>query len=269
MSTPKRRPCRPPAPRAASVRAVPAVTRAVAILRLLGKGEPALGVNAIARALGLVPSTCLHILRVLAAEGLVAFDERSKLYRLDSGILALARGVLRHKNFSQLAQPHLDRLSRENGVNAIGVEVQGLEHIVVVAISHAGSGLRLYVDVGSRFPALISATGRCVAAFGGFQWSQVESHFQRLRWHRPPGLARWRQEIAQALREGYSVDEGNYLAGVTVIAVPVRDGAGRMTHSIVVVGLAEQVRQAGIARLAAGLREAADAISRRMASASG
>ena len=51
------------------VRPVPAVTRAVAILRLLGRGEEALGVHAIARALTLIPSTCLHILRVLVAEG--------------------------------------------------------------------------------------------------------------------------------------------------------------------------------------------------------
>jgi hypothetical protein len=47
------------------VRPVPAVTRAVAILRLLGRSEEALGVHAIARALTLIPSTCLHILRVL------------------------------------------------------------------------------------------------------------------------------------------------------------------------------------------------------------
>src|SRR6185312_13270609 len=46
------------------VRPVPAVTRAVAILRLLGLSEEALGVHAIARALTLIPSTCLHILRV-------------------------------------------------------------------------------------------------------------------------------------------------------------------------------------------------------------
>ena len=40
------------------VRPVPAVTRAVAILRLLGRSEEALGVHAIARALTLIPSTC-------------------------------------------------------------------------------------------------------------------------------------------------------------------------------------------------------------------
>ena len=66
------------------VRQVPAVTRAVAILRLLGRSDEPLGVHAIARALALIPSTCLHILRVLVAEGLVAFDPGTKRYRVGS-----------------------------------------------------------------------------------------------------------------------------------------------------------------------------------------
>src|SRR5437879_210573 len=75
----------PPRDDAPSARQVPAVTRAIAILRLLGKTEAPLGVNAIARALGLIPSTCPHILRVLVAEELVSFDAKTKLYNLDAG----------------------------------------------------------------------------------------------------------------------------------------------------------------------------------------
>src|SRR5262245_14207007 len=135
------------------VRQVPAVTRAVAILRLLGRSEEALGVNAIARALGLVPSTCLHILRALTAEGLVAIDTATKRYRLDAGLLAIAGGALSRSGFRELAQPELDRLAHRHRVTAIGVQVIGLEHIVVVAISRPDHALRLHVDIGSRFPA--------------------------------------------------------------------------------------------------------------------
>lgn len=249
-----------------SARQVPAVTRAIAILRLLGKSEAPLGVNAIARALRLVPSTCLHIMRVLVAEELVAFDPVTKRYSLDAGILTLARGVLRRNEFSHIVQPHLNRLSHENGVTAIGIEAIGLEHIVVVAISQTEFGLRLHVDIGSRFPALISATGRCVAAFGGHDRGEAERRFRGLRWNRPPTLEQWRAEIEQTARDGYSVDEGNYIAGVTILAVPVRGGGGRMTHGIVAVGVAEQVQRVGIATLVAQLRDAADKVSVRLGS---
>src|SRR6266481_2332631 len=92
-------------------RPVPAVTRAIAILRLLGKSDQPLGVNAIARELQLIPSTCLHILRALARDELVAFDPFARRYVLASGILTIARRFICRNSFGALVQPVLDQLS--------------------------------------------------------------------------------------------------------------------------------------------------------------
>jgi DNA-binding IclR family transcriptional regulator len=246
------------------VRQVPAVTRAVAILRLLGRSEEPLGLNAIARALELVPSTCLHILRVLAAEELVAFDPLTKRYRLDAGLLTLARSALRRVGFAELVQPELDRLSRRHGVTAIGVQVIGLEHIVVVAISRSDEAVRLHVDIGSRFPALLSASGYCIAAFGGHALSSLERRFRALRWDRPPELAEWRAEVGATRVKGYAVDEGGYLKGVTVIAAPVRDAADAVSHVVVLVGVIEQVREIGVEALGREIVAVADGLSRKL-----
>jgi len=246
------------------VRQVPAVTRAVAILRLLGRSEESLGVNAIARALGLVPSTCLHILRALTAEGLVAIDPETKRYRLDAGLLAIAGSVLSRNDFRELAQPELDRLARRHRVTAIGVQVIGLEHIVVVAISRPDHALRLHVDIGSRFPALISASGRCIAAWSGQPWPVLERHFRGLRWDRPPSWSAWRAEVEATRAKGYAVDEGNYIRGVTVVAAPVTDARLAVSHVLVVVGVKEQIRQIGVDALARELCAVARALSRRL-----
>jgi len=71
---------------------------------------------------------------------------------------------LRQDSFADLAQDNLDALSKRFGVTAIGVEASGLGHMIVVAIARPAQPFRLHVDVGSRFPALISASGRCIAA---------------------------------------------------------------------------------------------------------
>ena len=73
----------------------PAISRAAAILRLLGKSDAPLGLQTIARTLDLVPSTCLYVLRALVAEELVAFDADTKRYSLEAGVLTLARHWLR------------------------------------------------------------------------------------------------------------------------------------------------------------------------------
>jgi DNA-binding IclR family transcriptional regulator len=74
-----------PMARPQRIRRVPAVNRAVQILRYLAQHQDPIGVNQLAAELGLVPSTCLHILRVLVDEGLVAADT-SKRYRMGVGI---------------------------------------------------------------------------------------------------------------------------------------------------------------------------------------
>jgi DNA-binding IclR family transcriptional regulator len=248
---------------AKSLRQVPAVTRAIAILRLLGKTDTPLALNAIAQALGLIPSTCLHILRVLVAEELVAFDPATKRYVLSAGILAIARSILGRHGLAEAMQAPLDALARRYGVTAVGVEATGLEHMVVIALSRADLGLRLHVDLGSRYPALISATGRCIAAFGGHAWADVEARFGRLRWDRPPSFAAWRDDVAATRAAGFAVDEGCYISGVTIIAAPLLIAAAAR-HCLVVIGVSEQLRRIGHATIGESLRQAAAELSHRL-----
>src|ERR1700744_2442686 len=141
-----------PAKKPPRIRQVPALTRGIAILRLLGRSDEPLGIHAIARALDLVPSTCLHILRVLADENLVAVDPATKKYGVAAGLVALARSALRQPTFPVIVQPELDELAQRYGATAIGVEASGLEHMIVVAMARSDSPLRGHVDIGGRFP---------------------------------------------------------------------------------------------------------------------
>src|ERR1700755_1070212 len=140
MSTRRQRPS-PPARQlqhAVGASKAPAISRAAAVLRVLGKSDSPLGVQAIARQLGLVPSTCLHVLRALVAEEFVSFDLDTKRYALEAGVLTLARHWLRRDRFNDLAQPALDRISSASDVTMLGVHIVGLDHIVVTAVSQAG-----------------------------------------------------------------------------------------------------------------------------------
>lgn len=248
----------------AVVRQVPAVTRAAAILRLLSRSEAPLGVHAISRQLDLIPSTCLHILRALAAEELVTFDPHTKRYRLASGIVALARGMLRHDSFSKLAEAPLQDICRIHDITAIGVEAASLDHIVVVAIARPRHSLHMEADLGSRYPALISATGRLIAAFGGHARAELEKRFKALRWENPPTSEEWWADVDASRTLGYAVDEDRYISGATIVAAPVMTH-GRMTHALVAVGLSDQVRRIGRAALGEELKRNADDLSRRLA----
>lgn len=241
----------------------PAISRAAAVMRLLGKSDAALGVQSIARELGLVPSTCLHVLRALVAEEFVSFDPDTKRYALEAGVLTLARHWLRRNQFTDLAQPVLDRMAQTFGVTMLGVHIVGLDHIIVVALSQSGQSFQLSTQIGSRFPALISATGRCIAAFGEHPESRLETKFKALRWDDPPTFDKWRAQVRQTREQGFAVDDGNYISGVTVVAAPVWKARGKLSHAVVAVGIGNAQR-AELSSLGEALRDAANTLSSQL-----
>ncbi|MDD7973284.1 IclR family transcriptional regulator [Roseinatronobacter alkalisoli] len=241
-------------------RQVPAVTRALAILRFLARRPEPAGVNPIARELGLVPSTCLHILRVLQDEGLVDFDSETKRYSIGIGILPLARSALQRNTFSTLVQPKLSELSQKFGVTSIATQLSEPGQMIVVALSQSTMPFRLQVDLGSRFPSLISATGRLFAAYNVANKSTLKPEFGKLVWDHPPDFETWLEEINEAQKRGYAIDKGTYISGVTVVAVPVLGSNGKMVRSIVAIGISERLKDNQVPKLAMAIMSIRDHI---------
>jgi DNA-binding IclR family transcriptional regulator len=242
----------------------PAISRAAAVLRLLGKSDTPLGLQAIARELGLVPSTCLYVLRALVTEEFVSFDPDTKRYSLEAGVLTLARQWLRRNQFTDLAQPVMDRIGQAFDVTMLGVQIVGLDHIIVVAVSQSGSNFQLSAQIGSRFPALISATGRCIAAFGDHPEAELDARFRTLRWDEPPTFDEWKAQVRQTRAQGFAVDEGNYISGVTLVAAPVWKTRLKLSHALVAISIGSAVRRAALPALQDALLSAAQTLSNQL-----
>lgn len=266
MSEVRSRSTRPDRELAKAVQAskAPAISRAAAVLRLLGKSDTPLGLQTIARELGLVPSTCLYVLRALVAEEFVAFDRDTKRYSLEAGVLTLARHWLRRNRFNDLAQGMLERISKIYDVTVMGVQIVGLEHMIVVACSQASGNLQISAQIGSRFPALVSATGRCVAAFGNHPEEELKSRFKDLRWDQPPSFEEWLKQVSRTRVQGFAVDDGHYINGVTVIAAPVWKSRERPSHALVALGIGSNLKRKGLPALQLDLLKASRTLSEQL-----
>lgn len=241
------------------VRPVPAVTRSIAILRLLGEQKQPLALKTVAQALDLVPSTCLHILRVLVAEDLVTVDPTTKRYALGTGMISLARSVLEGGGFTQLVQPVLDRMAGQFGVTAMGVEITARQTVLVLAISQSNQPFRVHTDVGSQFDTLVSATGRLIAAYSGESWPVLKAQFAQVVWDQAPTFTAWKKEVELTRERGWALDRDNFMAGITVVAVPVLSSGGRLVNTLVAVGLTSQLGAARVQQMAQVMqREAAE-----------
>jgi DNA-binding IclR family transcriptional regulator len=240
------------------LRDVPAVSKAVAILRFLARAESPIGVVAVAREVGAIPSTCLHILRVLVNEGLAAFDPVSKKYTLGAGILSLASTFSHRNPFVQVVRSSLEELSRKHRCAFAALEQSDAEHMVVVAVGDIYPGISVRVTTGTRLPILMSASGRCFAAFGKYSPADLKRRFGRLRWDNPPNFDEWLAQIEEVRKQGHAIDAGHYIRGVSVVAVPVFDGQRTALGCITTVDFREKLTGDRLKAVIADMADAAD-----------
>lgn len=137
----------------------------------------------------------------------------------------------------------------------------------MVAASQARASFQVSAEVGSRFPATISATGRCIAAFGGHTEAELEARFKTLRWDDAPTLEQWKAQVRQTRAQGFAVDEGNYISGVTVVAAPVWKMRGKLSHALVAIGIGNALKRGKLPELQRALLSEAQALSQRFCGA--
>nr|WP_087573221.1 MULTISPECIES: IclR family transcriptional regulator [unclassified Sphingomonas]AJW29556.1 Transcriptional regulator, IclR family [Sphingomonas sp. JE1] len=253
-----------PAGSAGAIHRAPAVARAATVLRLLAGERSGLGVTEIARRVGLVPSTCLHVLRALVEEGFIVFDDTKKTYRTGVGLMTLVREAMASSDFPKVVQPTLDELANEHRVTAVAVELDSRERMVVVALARSASFISLHVNVGSRFPSFISATGRCVAAASNLSREELKSRFDALQWEKAPRFEDWYADVERARIEGAAIDRSSYIRGLTIVATLLPLGTDRQTRGIALIGFEHNMTDRTTRQLKEDLLDAAKKVAARL-----
>lgn len=251
-------------PQTAAPKLVGALVSGLRIVRHLSANPTPLGVNRIARDLSLNPSTCFSLLRTLAHEGLVRFDAASKSYSVALGLVELARGSLEVASYVRFVKPHLEAIAAHNKVTATLWQRAGEDRVVLVDRADHDAAVRVHMSIGQRLPMYVAALGRCMAAYSGQTKAEIRRQFALLRWENPPSFEQYWKDLESVRRDGFAIDEGRYVKGVTTVSVPVLDMAGRPLMAISAVGFSAQLDAQRIAMLAKDLRAHAQVISRAL-----
>jgi DNA-binding IclR family transcriptional regulator len=197
---------------------------AIVVLRLLAdRGEP-LGVNAIARELDIMPSTCLHILRALEDERLLDVEDAGKRYSIGLSLAELARDALSQHMLLSRSQRELNALAEAFAVTCSMNQLVDADRMLIVGVARGRSIFSVNAEIGDTYPAFASATGRVLAAWSGLSRGALRARFDRVQWDNPPTFKAWLGEVEQARERGYAIDRGNYGRGYTAICRP---GASR------------------------------------------
>ncbi len=203
--------------------AVPAVTRAAAILAALAdaKGRP-LSVSELARQLGLPKSSTANLCLALESERLVSRTDAG--FRLGRRLVELGGAYLSTIDQVQEFYAACRRQPTISGLTARVAVLDGLD-VLYLARYDGTQPIRLTANIGDRFPANCTATGKALLA--AIDPGALE---ERLRGRRtlagltpksitdPAGL---RAALVEVRAAGYGIDDEETTPGVSCIAIVV------------------------------------------------
>ncbi len=220
------------------------VARAVALLDALAESEAGLGVNELARRIGVNASTASRLLGTLQDAGLV---ERAGTgpYRLGLRLVALSDRVLAQLDVRERARPLLTRLVAETGETAT-LSVPGGGEAITVDFVPAASSVISMARVGRPSVPHATAAGKVMLAYGGGLTEDSElAAFTERTITDPHALA---AELAAIRERGWAEAVGEREPDLGALAAPVFGRDGRLAA---IVGI-----QGPAARLPAATRRA-------------
>jgi IclR family transcriptional regulator, pca regulon regulatory protein len=140
---------------------VQSFARGLAVIRAFDAQHTGLSLSDVARRADLPRAAAGRFLRTLETLGYVSGDGR--LFRLTPRVLELGFSYLSALSLPEIAQPHLEALSREVGESVSAAVLDGTD-IVYVARVPTRRIMSVRITIGTRFPAFATSMGRVLLA---------------------------------------------------------------------------------------------------------
>jgi len=240
-------------------RTVGSVARALALLDALAEG-PA-GVNALARRIGVNPSSASRLLATLERGGLVE-REPGGPYRLGLHIVALADRVLSRLDVRELARPQLRALVDATGETAT-LSVADGDQAVTVDFVPGESSVVSMARLGRPSIGHATAVGKIVLAFGAVPDAagrELTAYTDRTIID-PGTLA---AEIEAVRSRGWAEAAGEREPDLNALGAPVFGRAGELAAAIGLQGPAARLTAERRAEVLPALLEAAAGLQRAL-----
>jgi len=237
--------------------AVQTIDRAVAVLNLLGNsGEQGMRLVDLQRALGLKRPTMHRILASLVEHGLVACDERSRVYRLGWEAAVLGWSAVRGGyDLREIAQAAMNRLAEETGATALLCACSRRDTVCIDRKAGDYPIKVFTVEVGTRRPLGVGAGSIAVLAAMPDEEAAavIESLKGKLKSY-PEKLRRGILPAVRAARKaGYAVSDGLVLPSVIGVGVAIRDPHGATIGTLGIASFKDSDSDKRIAEYAAML----------------
>jgi IclR family KDG regulon transcriptional repressor len=241
------------------------VYKALQVLRCLGDERRELALSEICYRVDLPKTTVFRYLQTLCACGFATHDRNTDLYRIGLRVWELGQSVHEPLRIREFALPEMRNLrDRFNETVNLGV-LDGLE-VVYLEIIESRRSLRMHALLGGRDPIHSTALGKAVLAFTPEErWPvRLPQDLARRTDRTITSLARLRENLAEAHRQGFALDDEENEDGARCIAAPIFDHQGLAMAAVSLSAPASRMTDRLLPKAAAAVLQTATLISQRL-----
>jgi len=223
---------------------VEALARGLDILAAFGAEHRSMSLSEVAVAAGLARPTARRLLLTLEELGFVRSGDGT--FELTPKVMNLGMAYVSSLGLWDIARPHMEALVSRTGESSSMAQLDGSDIVYVARVS-VPKLIALRVEIGTHFPAAQTSQGKVLlAALPPDQVAAVLA--QPSRSGLPPYIGhtadQLRDELAEVRARGWALADEELAPGVRSVAVPVRDGTGKVRAAMnVTVHAAETTTQ--------------------------
>jgi DNA-binding IclR family transcriptional regulator len=196
----------------------------------------------ISNQVGIYKSKGHSILNTLKQYGFVEKDSQLNTYSLGPSIVFLARNVLDHLYYPDVAAPFLQNLAVETNGTAVFGLING-DHVFVVSKYEGNQNIGFTMRLGHRFHITLGAHGKAIVAFMPEAERQKILARKKLYFYWDPSrvnMKHLREELARCRAAGFAQDIGKITPGVTVVSTPIFAHHDKIIGCIILIGIFQE-----------------------------
>jgi DNA-binding IclR family transcriptional regulator len=244
---------------------VQSIDRAVAILECFSEEKKELRLSEISEKLDLNKSTVHGIITTLKYHGFISQDEETQKYKLGIRFIEFGDLVTNSLNIRNATLSVIDEVCGKIEETIHVAILDGLD-IVWIEKKECNKSIKTSTKIGARLPAYTTADGKIILCYQ--DKDKINNYLpKRIPKFTPntiTGKAGFIKRLEEARKNGYIIDNEEFVEGIKCVAAPIFDHEGNVRFSLSTTGPAFRMTEEKIEELVIIITEAANEISRRI-----
>jgi IclR family transcriptional regulator, acetate operon repressor len=243
-----------------------AALRALHVMEFVANSERSVSLTEIMQAVGLPKPTVFRILTTLEEAGMLQREPDAKRYVPGERLSNLAANVLLHSPYRSARRAILEELVEKIG-ETCNLTIPNGAYVMYLDRVESSWPLRISLHAGSKVPLYASASGKLFLAFSPKRLRDRLLTSAPLIAHTKNTLTTLREletEFARIRRDGYALDNEEYLPGICCLSVPIMNDQEKVIAAVSAHGPTSRMNAEQAIEFLPQLKEAAEQIAQTL-----